>query len=94
MDHAMDKEERKMKCALCGGESKQQVITYEARWGKKLYSFKDVPALICESCGDISFSHRVMQEIDRIIKQHEKPEGYERVPVFSLQKYLSHKTAP
>jgi YgiT-type zinc finger domain-containing protein len=92
MDHTMDKEETKMKCPLCGGEFKHQIITYEARWGKKLYSFKEVPALVCESCGDISFSHEAMKKIDRIIKKHEKPEGYEKVPIFSLQKFLSHKT--
>ena len=94
MDYTLDEEEKKMNCTLCGGKTKRQIITYEARWGKKLYSFKDVPALVCESCGDISFSHQVMKEIDRIIKKHEKPKRYEKVPIFSLQKALSHKTAP
>lgn len=76
-----------------GGKSKEQIINYEARWGKKLYSFKDVPALVCESCGDISFSHQVTKEIDRIIKKYEKPQSYEKVPVLCLHKTWSHRNA-
>lgn len=73
-----------MKCSLCGGKCKEQIINYEAHFGEELYSFKNVPAWVCESCGDISFSSAVAEEMDRIIKEKRRPEKYQRVPVFSL----------
>jgi len=72
-----------MRCSLCGGELKEKIISYEVHFKEELYSFEDVPALVCESCGDVSFSSVVAKEMDRIIK--EKPEKFQKVPVFSLR---------
>lgn len=74
-----------MRCSLCGGELKEKIISYEVHFKEKLYGFEDVPALVCESCGDISFSSAVAKEMDRIIKGKGKPEKYQKVPVFSLR---------
>jgi len=74
-----------MRCPLCGGKFKEEIISYEVHFKEELYSFVDVPALVCESCGDISFSSAVAKEMDRIIKGKGKPEKYQKVPVFSLR---------
>lgn len=84
---------KKLKCGLCGGDLIPQTVTYDQPWGEKLYRFTNVPALVCSQCGDPHLTIDVAREIDRIIKQHEKPEGYEKVPIFSLQKFVSHRTA-
>ena len=78
-----------MKCPLCGGEFKKEKIDYEKHWGKKIYSFKNVPAFVCESCGDILISAEAAKAIEDIIKKEEKPEEYIEVPVYSLDKYLA-----
>jgi len=76
-----------MKCPVCGGKFKKQTITHEEWWDGSLYVFKDVPALVCESCGDISFTDEVSEAMDRLIQSEEEPEEYlTKVPVFSLKK--------
>ncbi len=76
-----------MKCSVCGGKLRKQVITHEEWWEESLYVFKDVPALVCESCGDISFTDAVSEAMDRLVQSNEKPLEYlSQVPVFSLKK--------
>jgi YgiT-type zinc finger domain-containing protein len=85
----MDKKEEKkaMKCPVCEGKLKKQIITHEEWWDDSLYVFKDVPALVCESCGDISFTDEVSEAMDRLIQSKEEPEEYlTKVPVFSLKR--------
>ncbi len=73
-----------MGCPMCGGKTSPQTISYEERREGKLYSFIDVPALVCNCCGDITLSAETMKKMDEAIKKHKKPDKYEQVPVFSL----------
>ncbi len=73
-----------MGCCMCGGNTLSQTINYEERRAGKLYSFIEVPALVCESCGDITFSAKTMKRMDEVIKERKKPDKYEQVPVFSM----------
>jgi YgiT-type zinc finger domain-containing protein len=76
-----------MKCPVCGGKLRRQTITHEEWWDKSLDVFKDVPALVCENCGDISFTDEVSEAMDRLIQSKEKPAEYlTKVPVFSLKR--------
>jgi|SRR3989338_503526 len=72
------------KCAECGGTLASKIITYTQPWGKELYRFEKVPALVCAQCGHIWFSAEVSQRIDQIIKKQFKPKKYQKVPVFSF----------
>lgn len=72
------------KCAECGGGLKPQTITHPQPWGKKLYRFEHVPALVCTQCGHTWLDASVSLEIDTIIQAHRQPDKYEQVPVFSL----------
>ena len=67
---------------MCGG--KTRIINYEERREGKLYSFIDIPALVCDCCGDITLKADTMRKMDEAIERHKKPDKYERVPVFSL----------
>ncbi len=73
-----------MGCPMCGGKTSPQTINYEERRKGKLYSFVDVPALVCICCGDIILNAETMRKMDEAIKKNKKPEKYEQVPVFSL----------
>jgi len=73
-----------MGCPMCGGVTSPQTINYEERREGKLYSFVDVPALVCDCCGDITFSAEVMRKMDEAVDKHKQPDKYEQVPVFSL----------
>ncbi len=76
-----------MKCPLCNGKFRKQIITHEEWWEDSLYVFKDVPALVCDNCGDISFTDEVSEAMDRLIQSKEEPTEYlTNVPVFSLKR--------
>ena len=57
-----------MQCALCGGELRQEIISHSERWDGVLYSFEDVPAWVCESCGDVSFDGKIVEQMEAIIQ--------------------------
>ena len=71
-------------CALCGGRLRRTVITFDARHGGKLYIFQDVPAEVCQSCGEAWLAGAVSQLMDEAIQTHWKPKKYQKVRVFSL----------
>ena len=83
----MDKE-AKMKCPLCGGRMKKESMDYEKHWGRKIYSFRKVPAHVCVSCGDVLLTGDAAKAMESIIKSNETPDKYIEVPVYSLDKHI------
>ena len=75
-----------MKCPICGGKLKKEIITHNERWDGQLYTFYNVPALVCEDCGDVSFEGNVVEKIEEIIKSKKAPEKIEEVRVYNLEK--------
>ena len=39
-------------CSFCGGEVKEDKVELDYRSKGKLYIFKDVPAGVCQQCGE------------------------------------------
>jgi YgiT-type zinc finger domain-containing protein len=74
-------------CVLCGGSLKPQTITYQKPWGDELYEFENVPALVCQECGEVWLDAEVSQLMERIIQLHPQPKRYHQVPVFSLTEF-------
>jgi YgiT-type zinc finger domain-containing protein len=72
-------------CAVCGGKLAATTITHEERRGDKLSLFQNVPAQVCERCGEVWIEEKVLQEIDRLIA-HGRPTRTEETPVFDLAK--------
>ena len=56
------------KCYLCGGRLKKQKVDIARYWGKDLIALNDVPALICQKCGERYFEAKVSSQIDNKIK--------------------------
>jgi YgiT-type zinc finger domain-containing protein len=75
-----------MKCPICGGKLKKETITHNERWEGQLYTFSNVPALVCENCGDVSFEGKVIEKMEEIIKSNKVPERIEQARVYSLEK--------
>ena len=46
-------------CSFCGGKVKEEIISTEFWWGDKLVAFENVPAGVCEKCGEEYFSAKV-----------------------------------
>lgn len=57
------------KCYLCGGRLKKQKVDIARYWGKELVALNDVPAFICQKCGERYFEAKVSSKIDEKIQQ-------------------------
>lgn len=64
------KEELKMldKCYFCKAKVVQKHVTIDYRWGDTLLVIKDVPAGVCNQCGEKYISSSVYKELERLAK--------------------------
>ena len=68
-------------CSFCGGEVKGDRVELDHRYKKKLYIFKDVPAGVCQQCGEKYFTIKVAKEVERKILKKEQWKKTIPVPV-------------
>lgn len=57
------------KCFYCGEKLKEEKVNIARFWGKKLIALNDVPALVCQKCGERFFEAKVSAKIDKKIQQ-------------------------
>ncbi len=57
-------------CSFCGGEVKEEKAELDYRYKGKLYVFKDVPAGVCQQCGEKYLTAPVAKEIENRIKNN------------------------
>ncbi len=57
-------------CSFCGGEVKEEKAELDYRYKGKLYVFKDVPAGVCQQCGEKYLTASVTKEIENKIKNN------------------------
>lgn len=74
-----------MKCAVCGGTTKKEIIKLELWVGDKLVVIEDVPSKVCGGCGEKYFSAKVSKQIDKLLESGIKAKKKLEVPVFSLK---------
>lgn len=75
--------QKKQICAVCGGPLRDTTITHEERRGLKIYLFQNVPAQVCDACGEIWIEEKTLQQIDDLIKQGEPAEKVE-TPIYDF----------
>ncbi|MBI4059020.1 type II toxin-antitoxin system MqsA family antitoxin [Candidatus Microgenomates bacterium] len=70
-------------CYFCGGKLKKEKVDIARYWGKDLLALRDVPALVCQQCGERYFEAKVSDKIDQKIHQalNAKPDNTIDVPV-------------
>lgn len=72
-------------CYFCGrGILEEKRVTVDFRWGDKLVIIENVPAKVCNECGERYYSAKVVREMERIAKEEHK-ERELRVPVVALE---------
>ncbi|OHC00441.1 MAG: hypothetical protein A3G70_09115 [Planctomycetes bacterium RIFCSPLOWO2_12_FULL_39_13] len=76
-----------MQCPECGGEFLKKKIVHSERHGINFYVFEDTPAWVCSQCDGEYLEPEVTKKIDYIIDHHVEPEKYEKIPVYSLEKF-------
>ena len=68
-------------CSFCGGEVKEDKVELDYRYKRKLYIFRNVPAGVCQQCGEKYLTAKVAKEIEQRIQTKEKWEKTISVPV-------------
>jgi len=56
------------KCYFCKAKVVQQQTTIDYRWGDTLVVIKDVPAGVCQQCGEKYLESGVYKELERMAK--------------------------
>ncbi|MCK4476569.1 MAG: type II toxin-antitoxin system MqsA family antitoxin [Methanophagales archaeon] len=68
-------------CSFCGGRVKRDKVELVYQYRGKLYIFQNVPAGVCEQCGEKYLTAKVAKEIEQRIQTKEKWDKTITVPV-------------
>jgi len=55
-------------CQACGGSLELEKVNLEDYQGGKLYLMENVPAYVCQECGEIWVPEPIMQEFEQMIE--------------------------
>ncbi|MDD4568131.1 YgiT-type zinc finger domain protein [Methanoculleus chikugoensis] len=55
------------RCTLCKGTLQEGKTEFIARVGDKIVVVRDVPALVCDRCGEAYYSAEVSRKIDAVM---------------------------
>ena len=73
-------------CFFCKGVVKEEKVTIDYRWGEEfLVVLKDVPAGVCEVCGEQYFKSNVVKAMEKAAQNRSKPNKIIQIPVRKLQ---------
>lgn len=57
------------KCYFCRtGDLKKKEVDIVRYWGKELIALNNVPALVCDQCGEKYFDAKTSHKIDKLIQ--------------------------
>lgn len=68
-------------CSFCGGEVKEDKVELDYRYRGKLFIFQNVPAGVCQQCGEKYLIAKVAKEIEHRIKTKDQWDKTISVPV-------------
>jgi YgiT-type zinc finger domain-containing protein len=71
------------RCYLCGGRTELGRVTAENWWGGDLALVEDVPAWVCEDCGEAYFDAETCRELDRLRQVPPPARRTVEVPVYA-----------
>ncbi len=75
-----------MKCDLCGGRVIEQKTTYTLKVGERFIMIENVPAKLCQQCGETLYSPDVVERLQKTIWSNRDPEKTIETPVFDFVK--------
>ena len=61
-----------MRCYFCKGKIVEKRVRVDFRWGDELVVIEDVPAEICQQCGEKHFSPEVYKAMENLAKTKTK----------------------
>ena len=75
------------RCLMCGGKTVKKIVTTEYWWGEKLTLIENVPAWVCDTCGEQFFEPDVCKELDRLRDIPPVVKKTIKVPVYNFPVY-------
>lgn len=72
------------RCHLCGGSTEQQRVTAENWWGDRLALVENVPAWVCNDCGEKYFDAQICEQLDQLRRQPPPADRTLEVPVYNF----------
>ena len=74
------------KCHFCGGRVAEQRVVVDYRWGDELLAIiEDVPAGVCDTCGERYFKAAVVKAMERTAHSQARARKTIEVPVRPLK---------
>jgi YgiT-type zinc finger domain-containing protein len=58
-----------MTCFFCKGRLENKLTTFTTEIDGNVVIIRNVPALVCTQCGEVSYSTDVMQQIEAVTKE-------------------------
>jgi YgiT-type zinc finger domain-containing protein len=71
-------------CAVCGGKLRQRLTTYTQEYDSRLVVVENVPAWVCDQCGETYFDPEVVEQVQALIWSGAKPARVIETPVYDL----------
>ena len=73
------------RCYLCGGKTEHREVTAENWWGDALALVENVPAWVCQQCGEVYFDAETDRKLDRLRQGHPHASRTVTIPVYRFE---------
>ena len=73
-----------MKCVFCGGKLKKENVTFTYEDEDKYLFVEDVPAEVCTSCGEKTYSPSVTDDLLKFARNEFQAARTIEVPIFNF----------
>ncbi|MBN1432103.1 MAG: type II toxin-antitoxin system MqsA family antitoxin [Methanomicrobiaceae archaeon] len=60
------------RCSYCKGNLKEGKTEFMVRVGEEVIIIKEIPAYICDQCGEVFFTPEISRKIDKIMEDVHK----------------------
>lgn len=79
------------RCDICSGQLKAGHTNLEVWRGDQLLIIRDVPADVCQQCGEAYISATVSERLDYFLNEHHRhrPERYLAVPQYTATQAMA-----
>jgi len=72
-------------CYFCKGRVVRQKVKVDFRWGRKLKIIENVPAGVCQQCGEQYVQSHVYKAMEKLAASRNKPVARLTVDVFKYK---------
>jgi YgiT-type zinc finger domain-containing protein len=72
-------------CYFCKGKVVQAKVNVDFRWGRKLKVIENVPAGVCQQCGEKYFNSAIYKAMEKLASSRVKPSSRLTVDVLRFK---------